>query len=127
MLSNPDVNCPLCDRPLDDKHLQMVHQQHELERQEALDLLVVVRDQILTSQREIEVLREEYRAIERERAGYGGFLERRGQLQEQIAHSESAQSRLDEVEAELAEKEKGLLSPSNSFGALTCNSDFSRA
>ncbi len=101
-LDDPDASCPLCDRPLDEKHLQTVHQQHELDRQEALDLLVVVRDQILTSQREIEVLREEYRAIERERAGYGGFLERRGQLQEQIAHGESARSRLDEVASELA-------------------------
>jgi len=101
-LEQPDANCPLCDRPLDDKHLLAVHQQHERDRQEALDLLVVVRDQILTSQREIEVLREEYRAVERERIGYSGFLERRGQLQEQIAHGQAARSRLDEVELERA-------------------------
>ncbi len=101
-LDDPEASCPLCDRPLDEKHLQTVHQQHELDRQEALDLLVVLRDQILTSQREIEVLREEYRAIERERAGYGGFLERRGQLQEQIAHGRAARSRLAEVDRELA-------------------------
>ena len=100
-LDQPDASCPLCDRPLDEKHFQMVHQRYELDRQEALDLLVVVRDQVLTSQREIEVLREEYRAIERERAGYGGFLEHRGQLQEQIAHGRAVRSRLDEVASEL--------------------------
>lgn len=107
-LAEPDASCPLCDRPLDDKHLQAVQRQQEGDRQGILDLLIVVRDQTTATQREIEILRDEYHAIEREQAGYGGFLERRGQLQQQLAQVQEQQRQLTALAAELAPLQQQL-------------------
>lgn len=89
LLNQPGAVCSLCDRPLDDKHLWVVQGRQERDRQALLDLLIVVRDQILVTEREIDVLRAEYHTIEEELKGYGGVLERRGQLQQQLAQQEA--------------------------------------
>ena len=70
--------CPLCERPLDEHHWQLVLHRHQAEHQEVLNQLWVLREQLTTSDREIKVLRQEYRELERELAQYGSLLERRG-------------------------------------------------
>ncbi|MBD1860370.1 MULTISPECIES: exonuclease subunit SbcC [Trichocoleus] len=103
LLQQPNAACPLCDRPLDKHHWQLVQQKNEAEHQEIIDQLWVVREQLAVSDREIHVLRQEYRDLDRELAGHKGLLERRGQLQEQLQVSLEMQEKLQQV---LAEQEK---------------------
>lgn len=83
-LQEPGMPCPLCDRPLDDQHWEIVQQQQQRDRRDILDLIWVVKDQTAVSEREIQVLRQEYRQVEQELQDYGSVLERRGQLQQQL-------------------------------------------
>ena len=106
--SKPYPPCPLCDRPLDEQHWQHVLQHHQYEQQEIRQQLWVIREQLTTSDREIRVLRQEYRDVDKELVHYGSALERRGQLQEQLQRSEAGLERLQEVLAEQREIERSL-------------------
>ncbi len=100
--------CPLCDRPLDAHHLELVLEHHQTEQQEIRDQLWVVREQLAVSDREIQVLRQEYRDLEQEIAQYGPALERRGQLQEQLHVTEDNQGRLQKIGVEQADLARSL-------------------
>jgi exonuclease SbcC len=104
----PFPPCPLCDRPLDEHHLHLVLERHQAEQKEVRDQLWVVREQLAVSEREIQVLRQEYRDLEKELAGYGAALERRGQLQEQLSISADSQLRLQQVMEEKQKIERSL-------------------
>jgi exonuclease SbcC len=93
----PYPPCPLCDRPLDEHHLNLVLERHQAERQEVLDQIWVLREQLTTSEREIKVLRQEYRDLDKELAQYGAILEQRGKVQEQLQGSSEAQQRLQQL------------------------------
>jgi exonuclease SbcC len=108
LLSEPGMPCPLCARPLEGHHWDLAQQQHQSDRQEALDMLWVVKDQLGVSDREIQVLRQEYRSVEKELEAYGQILERRGQLQQQLIMSSEAESRLHQLGSEIAELEAVL-------------------
>ena len=100
LLSAPDALCPLCDRPLDTHHWQLVQERHQTQRQTLHEQIWVIREQLAVSEREIQILRREYRELEQELAQYGSFLERRGQLQEQLHVSEDVQIRLQQIAQE---------------------------
>ncbi|MBF2074526.1 MAG: SMC family ATPase [Synechococcales cyanobacterium C42_A2020_086] len=100
--------CPLCNRPLDEQHWQLVLERHQTEQEELRRQLWVIREQLTTSDREIRVLRQEYRELEKELAQYGDVLEQRGKLQEQWQGSLQAQSRLQQLMTEQATLERSL-------------------
>lgn len=100
--------CPLCDRPLDEHHWRLVLQRHQAEHQDILNQLWVLREQLTTSDREIKILRQEYRELEKELSQYGSMLERRGQLQEQLHGVADTQTRLQQIDIEQAEVERSL-------------------
>lgn len=100
--------CPLCDRPLDEQHWQHVLQHHQHEQQEILKQLWVIREQLTTSDREIRVLRQEYRDVDKELVHYGSALERRGQLQEQLQRSVEGLDQLQKTLAERLDIERSL-------------------
>jgi hypothetical protein len=90
-LAEPDRPCPLCDRPLDDLHWQLVRNRHKQEREAIQQDIWAIREQLAVSEREIQVLRQEYRDLEVELADYSTVLEQRGQLQAQLAASDTLQ------------------------------------
>lgn len=100
--------CPLCSRPLDEHHWQVVLQHHQQEKQEIQGQLWVIREQLTTSDREIRVLRQEYRDLEKELSEYGTVLEQRGKLQEQLQGVLQGHHRLQQVAAEQMELEHSL-------------------
>lgn len=108
VLSQPYPPCPLCDRPLDEQHWQHVLHHHQQEQQDIRNQLWVIREQLTTSDREIRVLRQEYRDVDKELAHYGTALERRGQLQEQLQRSEEGLDRLQQILSEQLEIERSL-------------------
>jgi DNA repair protein SbcC/Rad50 len=101
----PDQNhsyppCPLCNRSLDEHHWQVVIQRHQQDKREIQHQLWVIREQLTTSDREIRVLRQEYRDLEKELAPHSFLLEQRGKLQEQLQSGLQMQQRLQQVIAE---------------------------
>jgi exonuclease SbcC len=104
----PYPPCPLCDRPLDEHHWQVVLAKHQQQHEETLSQIWVIREQLSASEREIQVLRQEYRDIDKELGQYSTVLERRGQLQEQLQATVTLQTSLRQVLAEVDVVEQAL-------------------
>ena len=68
LLQVPDAICPLCDRPLDEHHWDLVEQKHQEQQKEIRNYIWVVREQLAVSEREIQLLRDEYGKLNRELA-----------------------------------------------------------
>ncbi|MBW4695956.1 MAG: SMC family ATPase [Lyngbya sp. HA4199-MV5] len=100
--------CPLCDRPLDEQHWSLVLEKHQAEQQAITEQIWVIREQLSASEREIQIMRQEYRDLEKELKPYHTVLERRGQLQEQFQTTIAIQSTLQQVTAEAAALEQAL-------------------
>jgi len=100
--------CPLCDRPLDAQHRQFALAKHQSRRQEILNQLWTIREQLAVSERELQLLREEYQAIDAEMANYTAALEQRGNLQAQLQIVVDGQAALQTLIAEAAEIERSL-------------------
>ncbi|QQE65069.1 hypothetical protein GFS31_17540 [Leptolyngbya sp. BL0902] len=108
MLGQPDALCPLCDRPLDGPHRSLVTDRQRHQQQDLQDQIWVIREQLAASEREIQVLRQEYRAVEAELALYGPVFHRQGQIDAQRASQISTQQRLRELETECVQLRQSL-------------------
>lgn len=100
LLHHPEAICPLCDRTLDHPHHTLVLERHRQERQDLRDQIVVIHEQLAVSEREIQVLRQEYRAIEADLELYAPVLQKQGQLEAQISSQEDLQGRICYLESE---------------------------
>jgi DNA repair protein SbcC/Rad50 len=114
-LLEPLPPCPLCDRPLDEHHWDVVMVKHKAKQQEVLDQIWVIREQLAVSEREIQVLRQEYQEIETKLLEYGSYRQEQGQLEAQLRTSSEAQSQFHTLTVELTQVEQQLLS--RNFGA----------
>ncbi|MEO9123161.1 MAG: SbcC/MukB-like Walker B domain-containing protein, partial [Microcoleus sp.] len=101
-------NCPLCDRPLDEHYWNLVVTKHHSQQQEIWNQLWVVREQLAVSEREIQVLRHEYRELEQELAPYQELRERRSHLQAQLDGLSQDETRLQSMRQDAAEIERLL-------------------
>jgi DNA repair protein SbcC/Rad50 len=101
-------NCPLCDRPLDEHYWNLVVTKHHSQQQEIWNQLWVVREQLAVSEREIQVLRHEYRELEQELAPYQELRERRSHLQAQLDGLGQDETRLQSMRQDAAEIERLL-------------------
>jgi exonuclease SbcC len=100
--------CALCDRPLDEHHRTVVLTKHQEKREDLLNQIWVIREQLSASEREIQILRQEYRELEKELHQYPSELERRGQLQEQLQAIIGVQQTLTQVTTEMTAIERSL-------------------
>ena len=107
VLSQPDANCPLCDRPLANHGPQVTVQLHQ-EKDQLQQRIWVIREQLTTSEREIQVLRCEYRELELELEQYSSVLQEQGALQAKLNSSMEAMSRLEALEQERQHLEQCL-------------------
>ncbi|HIK32990.1 MAG TPA: exonuclease subunit SbcC [Oscillatoriales cyanobacterium M59_W2019_021] len=108
MLQVPDAACPLCDRPLDEHHWDRVSQKHQTQHQEILHQLWVTKEQLAVSEREIQVLRQEYKDLSQKLSEYDVLRERRGQLQAQLTARDASGETLQQLAAERSQLE-GIL------------------
>jgi len=108
MLQNPDAICPLCDRPLDEHHWNRVVHKTQNEHQEIEQEFWVIREQLAVCEREIQVLRGEYRQLSQELAPYDNLREQRGELQAQLQATGDVQERLQQMRAEVEHLERSL-------------------
>ncbi|MFM2062812.1 MAG: hypothetical protein RLZZ507_2482 [Cyanobacteriota bacterium] len=108
MLQNPNALCPLCERPLDEHHWSRVIQKTQLEYEDTQGQFWVVREQMAVSDREIQVLRQEYREISQQLASYDALREQKGQLAAQLQATTDIQAQLQQVAAEKENLELSL-------------------
>ncbi len=108
MLQVPDALCPLCDRPLDEHHWDLVIEKQKAQEQGIINQLWVLKEQLATSDREIQILRQEYRELEEELKHYNALRERRGQLQAQIDATLASRDRLQHLTLEKQQLEQSL-------------------
>ncbi|MCC5897023.1 MAG: SMC family ATPase [Phormidium sp. BM_Day4_Bin.17] len=108
LLQDPDAACPLCDRPLDEHHWQLVAGKHEQQHQELRHQHWLIQEQIAISEREIQVLRQEYRQLEQQLADYDRLREERGQRQAQLAATQEEWELLQQVRADSEELARAI-------------------
>lgn len=100
MLRIPNATCPLCEQPLDEHHWHRVVGKTEGEYKDTEERLWVFREQMAVSDREIQVLRQEYREVSQKLAPYDNLREQRGQLAAQLETSGDAQVQLQNLATE---------------------------
>ncbi|MEM9003237.1 MAG: exonuclease subunit SbcC [Cyanobacteria bacterium P01_F01_bin.86] len=108
LIKQPDAPCPVCDRPLEEHSWANVVAKHREEREDLLRQIWVIREQLAVSEREIQVLRQEYRELEGTLANYGKVLEQRGHLMAQLDTSASLAQQLQALVAERSHLERCL-------------------
>lgn len=112
MLRTPNAICPLCEQPLDEHHWHRVVKKTESEYQDTEGRLWVFREQMAVSDREIQVLRQEYREVSQKLAPYDSLREQRGKLTAQLELTSDAQVQLENL-AQEREKLTNLLEKNN--------------
>lgn len=108
MLRTPDAICPLCERPLDEHHWNRVVDKTKDEYKDTEGQLWVFREQMAVSDREIQLLRQEYREIAQKIAIYDSLREQRGQLAAQLQSTSDAEQQLQQLAAEKQHLERSL-------------------
>ena len=110
LLSNPDASCPLCDRELDEHHRHQVIDKTEKKQQEIEEQIWIIREQLSTCDREIQLLITEYKEISREISPYDSLQKQYGQLEAQLLATEELYDRLQITQAEKTNLEQSLQS-----------------
>jgi len=109
LLEDPDeAHCPLCEQTLAGKTWQELRDRTADERTEVQNQIWAIREQLAVSESEIQVLRQEYRALEDELAKYTHILEERGQLKAKLASVDSLQDKLQTMDEERKQLERCL-------------------
>ena len=100
MLSNPDSNCPLCEQSLDEQHRSHTIGKTKQKQQEIEEQIWVIREQLSTCDREIQLLITEYKEISREISPYDSLQQQYGQLEAQLLATEELYDRLQATQEE---------------------------
>jgi len=100
MLDNPDASCPLCDRSLDEHHRHQVVSKTQQQKQEIEEQIWVIKEQLSTCDRELQLLRQEYQEISRQISPYDALQKQYGQLEAQLVATEELYDRLQVTQEE---------------------------
>ena len=110
MLDNPDATCPLCDRELDEHHRHQVVSKTQEQQQAIQDQIWVIREQLSTCDRELQLLRQEYHDISRDISVYDSLQKQFGQLEAQLEATEVVYDQLQIAQGERDNLERSLQS-----------------
>ena len=110
MLSTPDATCPLCDRQLDEHHRHQVVGKTQKKQQQIEEQIWVIREQLSTCDREIQLLINEHRAISQEISTFDSLQKQYGQLEAQLEATEAVYDRLQVTQEEKDNLERSLQS-----------------
>ena len=108
MLENPGANCPLCERELDEHHRHQVVDKTQKQRQDIHEQIWVIREQLSTCDREIQLLLQEHKEISQEISGYDTLQQQYGQLEAQLEATEAVYDRLRVTQEERDSLERAL-------------------
>ncbi|MDJ0633696.1 MAG: exonuclease subunit SbcC [Xenococcaceae cyanobacterium MO_188.B29] len=108
MLSIPDAICPLCERGLDEHHRHQVISKTQQQQQEIESQIWVIKEQLVTCDRELQLLRQEYKELDRELSGYDTLQQQLGQLEAQLEASGEIHKQLKSIKAEREQLERQI-------------------
>lgn len=108
MLAIPDAACPLCQQELDQHHRDRVIDKTRKQQREIEEQMWVIREQLTTSDRELQLLRQEYQQISREIIDYDSLQQQLGQLEAQLEATEEIYDRLQATQEEKDRLENSL-------------------
>ncbi len=108
MLNNPDASCPLCDRELDEHHRHQVVGKTQQQQQEIQEQIWVIREQLSTCDRELQLLRQEYQDISKAISPYDSLQQQFGQLEAQLEATEAVYDQLRVTQEERDNLERCL-------------------
>ncbi len=108
MLQVPDAICPLCDRPLDEEHWDLVSRKHATQHKELMHQVWLVKEQLAVSEQEIKVLRQNYSELSQELAEYESLREYRGQLVAQLEANDRDWEMLQRLQAQRVQVQQQL-------------------
>lgn len=97
-----NLPCPLCDRPLDQAHWRLVEEKQKQEAYELQAEIWVIKEQLSTSETEIEILREEYRRLQQLLKNLPELEVKLGVLQAQMQTNAIAAQKSLELEQEIS-------------------------
>jgi DNA repair protein SbcC/Rad50 len=108
MLTIPNAICPLCDRELDEHHRHQVISKTQQQQKEVQEQIWVIREQLSTCERELQLLRQEYKEISEEISPYDSLQQQFGQLEAQLEATEEIYERLQTAQEEQENLELSL-------------------
>ena len=108
ILQNPSAVCPLCEQNLDEHHRHQVVQKTHTQQEEIQNHVWVIKEQIATCERELNLLRKEYAQLRSELDIYDGLMQQKGQLEARLSASVEVQQRLEAITQEKQELERSL-------------------
>ena len=108
MLSVPEASCPLCEQELDLHHRDRVISKTKQEQQEIQEQIWVIREQLSTCERELQLLRQEYKEISQQISVYDSLKQQLGQLEAQLDASEEIYDKLQDAKVEQENLELSL-------------------
>jgi len=89
--------CPLCDRPLDEHHWNLVISKQQNQQQEFRNEIWMIHEQLVVADREIKILQEEYRQIQEDLLPYEELREHRGKIQAQLEGLDQDEQQLQQL------------------------------
>jgi exonuclease SbcC len=110
MLSIPDASCPLCEQGLDEHHRHQVISKTQQQQQEIQGYIWVIREQLAACERELQILRQEYKQISQELSPYDSLQQQLGQLEAQLEATGEMHRQLEKIKIEKEELEQSLAS-----------------
>ncbi|WAS04475.1 SMC family ATPase [Gloeomargaritales cyanobacterium VI4D9] len=114
LLQQPGAVCPLCARPLDAQHWQVVQKKQELERRELEEAIWLTKEQITVTGRELQVLREEYERIKKQCQYREQLNQKQGQLNQKIQQKQELQAQIEHIQVHIQQLEASLAQPETS-------------
>ena len=108
MLQTPDASCPLCEQELDENHRANVVQKTQNQHQEIQQQFWMIREQLAVSERELQVLRQEYVELSQQLAPYNELQQQLGQLEAQLETTGEVYSQLQQIKTETEQLERSL-------------------
>jgi len=114
LLKQPEAVCPLCARPLDPEHWQLVHKKQELERRELEEAIWLTQEQITVTEREIQVLRQEYREVKKQWEAREHLNQQLGQLQQKRQQQQALHTHIQQTQAQIEQLQAALAQPASS-------------
>lgn len=100
--------CPLCDRPLDEHHWNLVMGKHQKQQQEIRNSLWSIQEDFARSEQEIEKLRSEYKQLNKQISPYEELREKRGQFQARLEGLSNDELELQKLREEASKIERSL-------------------
>jgi exonuclease SbcC len=105
LLGTPEATCPLCERELDEHHRNHVVNKTQKQQQEIQEQIWVIREQLAACERELQLLRKEYKQLDQELTGYDSLQLQLGQLEAQLEATGEIHKQLKNIKSEREELE----------------------